>query len=492
MEYSPIADRTPGLSDDVLLTILPQHSQKIFAGRKLFELRKVIPRSMPRRMFLYETQDSAMITGHVVIDDVLCGSPSDVWDQTGEAATTKSSFDAYFAGRRLAYAYRIAVAVRYRNPLSREQITAIEPGFRVPQNFLYLQNVPRLRQTLQDLALSESMADASEHLKLSIITTRQRTTFRRLVKKHISGSYLETGEQYAEKLLEIAESGEDLEGFMTTGKTVCSIESGNALIGFAVFTFKLGGSVKTGPVMLLERYRNSGIGRKLRTAIHAILLRAGYRKVYATVPSTNAPALQYLLASGYELEAHLKRQYHPNHDEFVLGYMLSDVRGCAPEFIRPIAPAWTFEGVTLESTEVAGFLRDEFSAAYTPVSAEWASRQIRLATLTGQMFKPRYIFAASGGRLVAVAVCLLKRGGSLKIIVLSQTAHRESLTRFIEYCVRELGGKSGVRIRRVYTLVPAGDIEIIESFRSAGFSSEGVLKQAFNAGSDDLVLGKLL
>ena len=73
MQYSLGFDQVSRFGCDVLISIKPQHADPLYAGTKKYELRKVIPRKIPRRVFLYETDGSAAITvtlprfpGHLV------------------------------------------------------------------------------------------------------------------------------------------------------------------------------------------------------------------------------------------------------------------------------------------------------------------------------------------------------------------------------------------------------------------------------------------
>jgi hypothetical protein len=360
----------------------------------------------------------------------------------------------------------------------------------VPQNFLYLQNLPRLQAYLSDLAVTEAIAAVGDGIVLRNLSAASIQRFGRAVAKHITGAYLETGSDYADNLVNIARLGVDAEGFLTERKLIYEVHVHNRLAGFVVFTLKRGGAVKTGPVILGKAYRNRGVGGTLRRELHAAFLKAGFRKVFATVPATKLPALQYLLSAGYRMEAHLQRQYHTDHDEFVLGYMLTNTLGPGPEFIRPIMPSDQYSEATEVSADVCAFLKDEFSAVFCPVSEGWAEKQLLLAVRQDRLLKPRRVFLARGMGLLMIAVCLLKRGGSAKVILLSRTGHQPSMGGFLEYVAGMLA--KGGPVRRVYTVVPLADVDVIESFREFGCVPEGVLVRPYNANSDMLVMGKLL
>jgi hypothetical protein len=369
----------------------------------------------------------------------------------------------------------------------------VDPGFRVPQQFLYLQNLPKLQQHLRKAALDESLKSSDGRIRLRGIANSERATFIRSVKKHISKGYSETGRLYAEKLLSISEEGEDPEGFLTTAKCVRVIVFNKRRVGFVVLTFKLGGCVKTGPVILGEKHRSRGVGKLLRQHIHKAVFNMGYRKVFAAVPADNVPAFQYLLSSGYHIEAHLIRPYHRKHDELVFGRLLDHKRGPGPEFIRQITPATAFERVTEPVPEISGFIDREFSSAYCRVPEGWAAQQLRMACSgKADSSKPRLIFAATSEGLLAVCICLLKRGGSAKLVILTKTGHQPSLIEFLQFIEGQVAGSANKGIRRLYTQVPVKDSDLTQAFLDLGYRAEGVIEQPFSPNSDTLILAKHL
>jgi predicted transcriptional regulator len=492
-EYIASSDLTPSLSEDVLITILPVHAGRIYAGTKKFEFRKRIPRIVPRRVFLYETKRVQAVTGHIVLDGVVRGTPEHVWKFARHGGSTKQAFNRYFDRMDTAYAYRVAASVRYSNPIPLSQVLAIDAGFRVPQQFLYLQNVPKLHRHLRATAVRECLSLRRGNLRLREIDPSERAEFIRSVEEHISRGYSETGEEYARRLLSISERGHDPEGFLTTAKSVRVIELNKKMVGFVVLTFKIGGCVKTGPVILSQAHRSRGTGQRLREQIHEAVYHLGYRKVYATVPADNVPAYQYLLSSGYRIEAHLVRPYHPEHDELVLGYMLTHERGPGPEFVRQLTPTTTFRRISRLVPELSEFLEKEFASTYCTVPAGWANRQMRAAcSAHGGQAKPRLVFAASNESLLALGICLLKRGGSAKLVLLSQTGHQQSLADFVGFIESETSAATRNPPRRFYTHVPAKDSDVMQAFLDRGYRPEGLIEQPYAPGADIVVLGKTL
>ncbi|MBZ0218606.1 MAG: hypothetical protein K8F25_18770 [Fimbriimonadaceae bacterium] len=476
---------------DLLISILPMHAARIYSGRKVFELRKVLPRELPRRIFLYETE-KARITGHIVVEKVISADPKKLWDATGPKGTTKGRFFRYFSDKKVGHAYKILCAVKYKTPLKVNGESA-DVSHPVPQNFIYLETFPHLHRVLREMALSESFESIRAPFRCRPISQNNKAEFIRLVNKHISGSYAETGIKYARKLIQVHNQGEDTEGIFSLRKIIFEIVLRKKLIGFFVLTEKIGGCIKTGPVVFRKGFVHRGFGRKLRGQLHAALRPAGYRKVYCTVPAINDAAVRYLLGSGYRIEAHLQRQYHDGHDEFVLGYPLVDDRGPTKDFVRPNTPASRVEKISKQSLPVAAFMQQEFSISYGKLPTDWAAQQIKYAvskTRSKSKFKPREVYvAAAQEEVLSVALCIPKRGGGTKVLLATRTAHIDSLVRVIQRI--EFEAKKS-RARKLYTLVSVVDVILQRVFYQCGFRPEGVLDRPYQPSDDLIVLSKMV
>jgi hypothetical protein len=226
--------------------------------------------------------------------------------------------------------------------------------------------------------------------------------------------------------------------------------------------------------------------------LNAGLAAAGYRKVYCTAPTTKPAAVSYLLKTGYRIEAHLSRQYHHAHDELVFGTELQ--AGSVPQAIpsRPIliGPEITKVGAE-NAAEAAAFLQREFEASYFRVTPAWVARQIAIAQKPGkQGLKPRFVFAATGVCLVALCICILKRGGAAKLILLSGTSHVGTLTSLITAVSKEARRLTNGATKRTYTHVPVMDGDLLSAFLSMGYRPEGVIRQPFRRSVDVVALAK--
>jgi len=362
----------------------------------------------------------------------------------------------------------------------------------VPQGFVYLDSFPSLKQALEEKGLEEVIQRVSRPLKLQLIKPENHQSLRRLTTKHISNSYLETGTSYASKLLQIHQDKEDKEGIFSTKKIILEIQYRQKLVGFCVLTEKIGGSIKTGPVLFFEKNQRQGLGVKLRSQLHKIFRSVGYRKAYCTAPVTNASAVKYLLASNYKIEAHLRLQYHTDHNELVFGYALESQRTPPKELSRKLVAASNISLVKSKTDAITGFLQDEFSTHYARMPNQWSARQLNYALKRKKAksaFKPRQFYVASSNQEpLAAALCLSKRGGSAKVLVVSKTTHADSLLRLVRAAERFASRDA----RKIYTMVASTDITLQKIFFATGFSAEGILDRPYRPSDDMIVLSKMV
>src|SRR6266850_2129857 len=101
--HTPVTESPSGWND-VLIAILPEHAARLYCGDKKYELRRVMPKAIPRRLFLYESDGERKISGHAIVERLLCGKQEDLWEVTGTRATTRTRFFEYFGDSEVAYA----------------------------------------------------------------------------------------------------------------------------------------------------------------------------------------------------------------------------------------------------------------------------------------------------------------------------------------------------------------------------------------------------
>lgn len=119
----------------IVISINPQHVQNILNGSKKFEYRTKAAKSDVKKIIIYETTPIKRIVAEVEIVEVLTMNPEDLWENTKEqSGITKSFFDAYFKGRKVAYAYKLGKVKQYEEPK-----TLKEFGLKcAPQSFVYV------------------------------------------------------------------------------------------------------------------------------------------------------------------------------------------------------------------------------------------------------------------------------------------------------------------------------------------------------------------
>lgn len=101
------------------------------AGKKRFEFRKSVFKQPVGKVYIYASAPISGVVGEFEPVDVLQGRPDDIWKKTKEfSGITKKFYDAYFAGRYVAYAIVIQNLKFYDTPK--------KLPFHAPQSFRYI------------------------------------------------------------------------------------------------------------------------------------------------------------------------------------------------------------------------------------------------------------------------------------------------------------------------------------------------------------------
>lgn len=121
----------------VLLSIKPEFVEKIFAGVKRYEFRRVIFKSPNvSKVVVYASHPVRRVVGEFEIGGILALDRKQLWEHTKEySGIAKSYFDEYFADKEMAFAIKIKSAKRYSRPMMLQYIC---PSARPPQSFMYL------------------------------------------------------------------------------------------------------------------------------------------------------------------------------------------------------------------------------------------------------------------------------------------------------------------------------------------------------------------
>ncbi len=322
----------------LLLSIRPQHAHRIFEGSKHFELRKVLPVSNFNRVFLYETGGTGIV-GWFDAGELINKPIDALWASVGTAATTREAFYSYFANVKEGFAIEIRDAHRFTRAIDASRLNGDRLKLLPPQSFILLERGQPL-YTLLEAERQATIRTDLPRVTLKKIRASQREIYKKLVLKHISAHYEDIDETFANATLRVHDLGFDPAGFFTTKKEVLSISNKRgACIGFTTLTYKSGQCVKTGPTIILRRYRGGGYGQATRKAIEERARSFGIRKIYCTCPEGSEETVKYLFASGMRVEAHLERHYATTHNELVFGKLIVSDENSVPSVAAPRAVA---------------------------------------------------------------------------------------------------------------------------------------------------------
>ena len=124
----------------VLLSLRPRYADLVFEGLKRAELRRRFARQAENRtVLIYVTSPVREIRGGFRVERVWTGSPEDIWVEISEmAGVEKGDFDAYYNGRKIAYALEIADVWEYTRPIGLSSLRESFHDFVVPQSWRYL------------------------------------------------------------------------------------------------------------------------------------------------------------------------------------------------------------------------------------------------------------------------------------------------------------------------------------------------------------------
>jgi len=133
----------------VLLSIKPEYVEQIFNGTKKFEYRRAIFKNKDvKTIIVYSTLPVGKIVGEFDIEEIIEDSPKDIWHRTKKhSGVQKVFYNAYFDGRKRAFAIKIASIKKYKNEIC--PYTQLD-NFTAPQSFMYARE--QLLNKIEDVA----------------------------------------------------------------------------------------------------------------------------------------------------------------------------------------------------------------------------------------------------------------------------------------------------------------------------------------------------
>lgn len=122
-------------SKTIILSIHPNHIEKILSGDKRYEYRKRIPQDI-NYIIVYATAPTKKVVAIIEIDMVIKDTPQNIWDVTqSESGVSYEFFMNYFNGVSTAYAIKFRNIYRLSTPID---ITAIDGVKSAPQAYIYV------------------------------------------------------------------------------------------------------------------------------------------------------------------------------------------------------------------------------------------------------------------------------------------------------------------------------------------------------------------
>ncbi|MCI8846018.1 MAG: hypothetical protein OSJ53_00875 [Kineothrix sp.] len=119
----------------ILLSINPQHVERIMSGDKVYEFRKTQCKKKVDKIVIYSTSPVMKVVGEAEVVDILVDDPQTIWRITEKKSGIKKDFfDMYYAGKNQAVAYKLNHIIQYEVPKD-----LCDYGIKAaPQSFCYM------------------------------------------------------------------------------------------------------------------------------------------------------------------------------------------------------------------------------------------------------------------------------------------------------------------------------------------------------------------
>lgn len=156
----------------LLFSLKPHYADLVFEGLKQAELRRRITPFMENRdVYIYVSSPVQRLRGGFRVGHVWKGSPDEIWNEVSELASIdKRDFDAYYAGRTIAYALKITDVWEYEHPADLTVLRNRFPQFIVPQSWRYVR--PKEYQSFRRMKRKPQLIQPPSILKTASFSTR--------------------------------------------------------------------------------------------------------------------------------------------------------------------------------------------------------------------------------------------------------------------------------------------------------------------------------
>jgi len=137
-----IRKEQPGLmqTNEIIISIRPEHVGNIMAGRKTVELRRRFPESLAEGglMLIYASSPEQSLVGAARIENVKRMTPLGLWRSFKEqVCVPRDLFNAYFAGAEQGFGVLLGHTVRFDDPIPVSELKE-RFSFSPPQSYRYV------------------------------------------------------------------------------------------------------------------------------------------------------------------------------------------------------------------------------------------------------------------------------------------------------------------------------------------------------------------
>lgn len=501
------------IENAILLSIKSKFASQIYSGEKDYEFRKSpIPDNI--EYVLLQENGSGKITGGIRVKEVHQRDIDSLWNEFGKGISEHDRFFEYYSDWEEGLAIEIKSAEEFDDPLNVEVLNEIDSSFTVPPqyHFVYLTEkvlreiepesriikdiLPDSREVTLEQFGSKTDSQDVNSLNFRPLSSNEEGEFKELfLNSPVPSAYDDINEGFIDHIIESHNKGEDPYGYFTKKKKVYTLLENDEIIGFTTTTWKRGGSVKYGPTMLKEEVQGKGRGPKLRKLIDSRLRSEGVRKAYSTIPDDAPNPFKYLIRSNYEIEAHLKNQYHCDHNELVFGKMLNISQPkpiIAPE--RENVDDLGFEIGSSEFDDICDYVVKRADKWYDEIDPTFVESVIEaedrgLQSSFSKKGKRVYI-GHIAGEIRCLSIATLKRGGGVKLSPVFSDVRGDGFHSYWKHVEDDIMDID--EVRKLYTHVPILDKEMVSFFREWGFIPEGIIKEPYKNGVDMIHFGKLV
>jgi predicted transcriptional regulator len=124
----------------LFLSVKPRYADRIVAGTKTVELRRVRPRvAAGQRVLVYSTAPRMAVVASGFVERVDVTSPSKLWSSVeADAGIDRAEYRRYFAGATTAAAIWLRDVIELDAPVPLDELRRRWPGFKPPQSYCFV------------------------------------------------------------------------------------------------------------------------------------------------------------------------------------------------------------------------------------------------------------------------------------------------------------------------------------------------------------------